>query len=63
MRHIESVSEDIKEELLARIKLSPISELQIDESTDVAVLAQLLVFFRYCFEENIQEEFMFCLPL
>jgi hypothetical protein len=26
-------------------------------------LAQLLVFVRYCFEENIQEAVMFCLPL
>jgi hypothetical protein len=57
------MSEDIKEQLLVRIKCSPKSDLQIDESTDVAGLAQLLVFVRYCFEENIQEEFMFCLPL
>jgi hypothetical protein len=56
------MSEDIKELLLTRIKCSPKSALQIDESTDVAGLAQLLVFVRYCFEENIQEEFMFCLP-
>jgi hypothetical protein len=62
MRRIESMSEDIKE-LLTRIKCSPKFALQIDESIDVTVLAQLLVFVRYCFEENIQEEFMFCLPL
>jgi hypothetical protein len=57
------MSEDIKEQLLVRIKCSPKFALHIDESTDVAELAQLLVFVRYCFEENIQEEFMFCLPL
>jgi hypothetical protein len=57
------MSEDIKEQLLVRIKCSPKSALQIDESSDVAGLAQLLVFVRYWFEENIQEEFMFCLPL
>jgi hypothetical protein len=62
MRHIESMSEDIKEQLLTRIKCSPKFALQIDESTDVAGLAQPLVFVRYCFEENTQEEFMFCLP-
>jgi hypothetical protein len=63
MRRTESVSEDIKEQLLSRIKRSPKFDLQIDESTDVAGLAQLLVFVTYCFEENIQEEFMFCLSL
>jgi hypothetical protein len=63
MRRIESVSEDIKEQLLTRIKCSPKCALQIDELTDVAGLAQLLVFVRYCFQENTQEEFMFCLPL
>jgi hypothetical protein len=63
MRRIESMSKDIQEQLLTRIKYSPKFSLQIDESTDVAGLAQLLVFFRYCFEENIQKEFMFCLPL
>jgi hypothetical protein len=62
-RHIESTSEDIKEQLLTRIKCSPKFGLQIDESTDVAGLAEPLVFVRYCFEENIQEKFMFCLPL
>jgi hypothetical protein len=57
------MSEHVKEQLLTRIKCSPVFALQIDESTDVAGLAQLLVSVRYCFEENIQEGFMFCLPL
>jgi hypothetical protein len=48
---------------VTRIKCSPKFTPQIDESTDVAGLAQLLVFVRYSFEEIIQEEFMFCLPL
>jgi hypothetical protein len=56
------VSEDIKEKLQT-IKCSPKFALQIDESTDVAELAQLLVFVRYRFEENIWKEFMFCGPL
>jgi tetrahydromethanopterin S-methyltransferase subunit F len=63
MRRIESMSEDIEEQLLTRIKSSPEFALQIDKSTDVAGLAQLFVFVRYCFEENIQEEFKFCLQL
>jgi hypothetical protein len=53
MRRIEPMSEDVKEQLLTRIKCSPKFALQIDELRDVAGLAQLLVFVRYCFEENI----------
>jgi hypothetical protein len=63
MRRIESVSEDIDEQLLTRIKCSPIFLLEIDELTDVASLPQLLVFVSYCFEENIHEDFVFCHPL
>jgi hypothetical protein len=37
------MSEDIKEQLLIRIKCGPKSALQIDESTDIAGLGQLLV--------------------
>jgi hypothetical protein len=55
--------EDIKEQLLTKIKCSIKFALQIDESRDVARLAQLLVFVRYCLEENIQKDFIFCPPL
>jgi hypothetical protein len=44
MQQIESMSEDIKEQLLTQIKCSPKFSLQIIESTDVAGLPQLLVF-------------------
>jgi hypothetical protein len=60
---VASMSEGIKEQLLVRNKCSPKSALQIDKSTDVAGSAKLHVFFRSSFEENIQEEFMFWLPL
>jgi hypothetical protein len=46
MRCTESTSEDRKE-LQPRIKCSPKFAFQIYKSTDVAGLAQLLVFFRY----------------
>jgi hypothetical protein len=45
MRHIASASEDIKVQLLTKILYSQKFALQIDESTDVAGLAQLLVNF------------------
>jgi hypothetical protein len=37
--------------------------LQLDESRDVAGLAQLLVNVRYFFGESIKEDFLFCKPL
>jgi hypothetical protein len=52
MRRIQSMPEDNKEQLLTRIKCSPKFALQIDKSTDVAGLAHLLVFVRYCFEKT-----------
>jgi hypothetical protein len=52
LRHIKSISEDIKEQLLTRIKCSPKLALQTDKSTDVAGLAQLLVFVRYCLKKK-----------
>jgi hypothetical protein len=51
MRSIALMSEDIKEQLLTRIKCSPKFALQIDKSPDDG-LPQLLLFVRYCFEEN-----------
>jgi tetrahydromethanopterin S-methyltransferase subunit F len=42
MRRIESISEDIMQQLLTRIKRSPKFALRIDESTDVAGLGQPL---------------------
>jgi hypothetical protein len=44
MRRAQSLSEDIKKQLQIRIECNPKFDLQIDESTDVAGLAQLLVF-------------------
>jgi hypothetical protein len=55
--------EDNTEQLLTRIMCSPKFALEIDESADVPDLPQLLVFVRFCFEENIHGDFMFCRPL
>jgi hypothetical protein len=56
-------SEGIEEQLLTQVKCSPKFAIQIDESTDVAGLPQLFVFIGYCFQENINEDFMLCQPL
>jgi hypothetical protein len=46
MQKIDLMWKDIKEQLLTQIKCSPEFSLQINESTDVAHLPQLLVFVR-----------------
>jgi hypothetical protein len=63
MSHTESVPKYIKEQLQTRLKCSPKFVLQIDDSTHVVGLAQLLQFVRHCFEEYIQLDFIFCLLL
>jgi hypothetical protein len=51
--------EDTKEQLHTRIKCSPKFAFQINNSTDVAGLAVLLLF-RYCIKEIAQGEYMLC---
>jgi hypothetical protein len=63
MRQIEQVSEDNEEHKLTSIKCSPNFLLYKYESADVTGLSLLFVVVKYCFEENIREDFMFCLPL
>uniref|UniRef100_A0A9J8C488 Uncharacterized protein n=1 Tax=Cyprinus carpio carpio TaxID=630221 RepID=A0A9J8C488_CYPCA len=62
-RRIDSISTDIFNQLISRIKNSEFFSLQIDESTDVANLANLLVYVRYLFENTVHEDFLFCRPL
>jgi hypothetical protein len=47
MRRIELMPEDIKEQTITRIKCNPKFAVQLDESTGVASLLQLLEFVRY----------------
>ena len=37
--------------------------MQLDESTDVSNMAQLMVFARSCFKNEIHKELLFCEPL
>ena len=53
--------EDLKQ-LLLRIQASELYALQLDESTDIVGLAQLLVYVRYVYGGSIKEDF-FCKPL
>ncbi|XP_062417978.1 zinc finger BED domain-containing protein 5-like [Pungitius pungitius] len=62
-RRIDAMSEDILAVLLSRVKKSEFYSLQVDESTDVANLANLLLYVRYLFEGSVQKDFLFCRPL
>ena len=56
---IDTMSNDIEEQLVCEIKKSPYFSLQCDESTDVAQCCQLLVFVRYLGDNNtIKEELL-----
>jgi hypothetical protein len=37
--------------------------MQLDESTDITNLAQLLVYVRYIYKDKIEEDYLFCQPL
>ena len=62
-RRISDMSEDMKEQVINELKASPMFCIQVDESTDVSLCAQLLVFVRYIHLEDIKKEFLFCSEL
>ena len=59
-RRIRDMSGDVKDQIIEEIKASPIFAIQVDESTDVAMACQLLVYCRYLFKGIIKEEFLCC---
>ncbi|XP_067932846.1 protein FAM200C-like [Watersipora subatra] len=60
---IDDMSADIKRQVIEKIKPSPMFAIQLDESTAVVSISQLMVFARYVHRETIEEEFLFCSPL
>ena len=60
---IHEMSENIKSKVIWKINSSPVFALQLDETTDVSIFSQLLVYIRYVTDERINEEFLFCQPL
>lgn len=58
-RRICDMSNDIKAQLVERLQ-SSIFAIQLDESTDIAGQAQLLAYVRYCFDNDVVEDFLFC---
>lgn len=62
-RRISDISGDIKDQVINEIKAAGAFAIQLDESTDIANMAQLLVFVRYVKDNRFKEEFLFCHPL
>ena len=60
---IVDMSNNIKLQVILKIQASPVFDIQLDESTDVANLSQLMVFARYMNSPMIEEEFLFYKPL
>ena len=60
---IHEMSDNIKSKVLSKIDFSSVFALQLDESTDISNVSQLLVYVRYVADEKINEEFLFCQPL
>ena len=56
------MSDDVKQQVIVELKEAPLGKfsIQLDESTDVAGCAQLMVFARYISGEDFKENFLFC---
>uniref|UniRef100_K7FW21 DUF4371 domain-containing protein n=1 Tax=Pelodiscus sinensis TaxID=13735 RepID=K7FW21_PELSI len=59
-RRIHDLVADIEKKLIFRLHLCDAYALQLDESTDVAGRAVLLVFIRYYFNSSIEEDLLLC---
>jgi hypothetical protein len=62
-RRIKDMSLNVSSQVITRVKFSPFFSLQTDESTDIEKNAQLLTYVRYVFENEFNEELLFCKPL
>jgi hypothetical protein len=64
-RRIQDMAYDILSQAIDEVKSCPSSmfSIQLHESTDVTHLAQLLVYVRYVYNDDIKTEFLLCKPL
>ena len=60
---IDDMASDIKSQIIAKIKVSPVFGIQLNESIDIANLSQLMVFVRYIHSQVIEEDLLFCRSL
>ncbi|GBO14121.1 Zinc finger BED domain-containing protein 5 [Araneus ventricosus] len=59
-KRINDIADDIELELISRLQACNAYALQLDESTDVAEIAILLVFVRYDFNKKTEEDLLLC---
>lgn len=57
---INAMASNVKSILLSQIRQSKFYAIQVDESTDIANLSQLLVYVRYIYQNQIKEDILFC---
>ena len=57
------MSQDIKDQVLAQVKASPVFAIQLDETNDVARCSQLLMNARFVSGNRVKEEMHFCHPM
>lgn len=62
-RRINEMSQWTEDELIQRVRKSSFFSLQLDESTDVQGLCQLLVFIRYIWNNGPHKDMLFCEPI
>lgn len=59
-RRIESMADNVKEQLVTRVRQSQFISLQLDESTDIGNEANLLCYVRYIYAGEVHDDFLFC---
>ena len=59
-RRIVAMAEDVKKQVISRVRQSPLFSLQLDESTDICNEANVLCYVRYIFDGAVHDEFLFC---
>ena len=62
-RRIDELGSNLKKQLNDKLKLSPSFAIQLDETTDVAKLSQLLCYVRFVGTDKVEEEILFCKPM
>ncbi|KAL1241411.1 Uncharacterized protein TSPI_10600 [Trichinella spiralis] len=62
-RRIDELADDIKQQVLEKVKCSPFLAISCDESTDQANCAQLIVYARFIANNTIEEKLLFSEPL
>ena len=62
-KRISEMNQHILLQVVEEVRSSPLFSLQLDESTDISPCAQLLVYARYIFENNVKVQYLFSEPL